>query len=60
MEVSHVHVAESHIELLELLSGAENDVRSGKVAPISETFSDLRTILLEGKFIQNLEMKFQG
>jgi hypothetical protein len=51
---------ESHIELLEQLSGAENDVRKGKVAPISETFSDLRTILLDGKSIQKLEMKFQG
>jgi hypothetical protein len=38
----------SRIELLELLSEAENDVRSGKVAPISETFSDFRTILQEG------------
>jgi hypothetical protein len=38
----------SRIELLELLSEAENDVRSGKVAPISETFSDLRTILQKG------------
>jgi prevent-host-death family protein len=39
----------SRIELLELLSEAENDVRTGKVAPVSETFADLRAILQEGK-----------
>jgi prevent-host-death family protein len=38
----------SRIELLELLSEAENDVRTGKVAPVSETFADLRAILQEG------------
>lgn len=37
----------SRIELLELLSDAEDDVRNGRVAPISETFQDLRALLQE-------------
>ncbi len=38
----------SRIELLEILAEAENDVRNGRVAPISETFADLRSMLQEG------------
>ena len=38
----------SRIELLEILVEAEDDVRNGRVAPISETFDDLRQILREG------------
>ncbi len=37
----------SRIELLEILADAENDVLEGRVAPISETFDDLRQILRE-------------
>jgi len=37
----------SRIELLEILSEAENDFRAGRVAPVSETFDDLRRILQE-------------
>ena len=37
----------ARIELLEMLAEAENDVKNGKVAPISETFNDLRKILQE-------------
>ncbi len=37
----------SRIELLEILADAENDVLKGRVAPISETFDDLRQILRE-------------
>ena len=37
----------SRIELLELLTEAENDVKSGNVAPLSDTFQDLRTLLKE-------------
>lgn len=37
----------ARIELLEILAEAEDDVKSGRVAPISETFSDLRTMLQE-------------
>ena len=35
----------ARIELLELLSEAENDVKYGRVAPIEDTFSDLRNLL---------------
>ena len=37
----------ARIELLEMLAEAENDVKNGKVAPVSETFNDLRKILQE-------------
>lgn len=32
----------ARIELLELLAQGEDDVKSGRVAPITETFDDLR------------------
>ena len=38
----------SRIELLEVLAEAEDDVKNGRVAPISETFDDLRAMLQEG------------
>ena len=38
----------SRIELLEILAEAEDDVRNGRVASISETFDDLRQMLREG------------
>lgn len=37
----------SRIELLEILAEAEDDVKNGRVAPISETFDDLRQVLRE-------------
>lgn len=37
----------SRIELLEILAEAEDDVKNGRVAPISETFDDLRQMLRE-------------
>lgn len=37
----------SRIELLEILAEAEDDVKNGRVAPISDTFDDLRSILQE-------------
>lgn len=37
----------TRIELLEILAESEEDVRAGRVAPISETFQDLRVILGE-------------
>jgi prevent-host-death family protein len=40
----------SRIELLELLAEAEDDVKNGRVAPISDTFDELRTLLQEGRF----------
>lgn len=38
----------SRIELLEILTEVEDDVRNGRVAPVSETFDDLRQMLREG------------
>lgn len=37
----------SRIELLEILAEAEGDVKNGRVAPMSETFDDLRAMLRE-------------
>lgn len=37
----------ARLELLELLAEADNDVKEGRVAPIQETFEDLRNILQE-------------
>ena len=38
----------SRIELSQILTEAEDDVRNKRVAPISETFADLRQMLREG------------
>lgn len=38
----------ARIELLEVLAEAEDDVRNGHVAPMKETFADLRAMLQEG------------
>lgn len=35
----------ARIELLELLSEAEDDVKHGRVAPVEDTFRNLRTLL---------------
>ena len=35
----------SRIELLEVLAEAENDVTNGRIAPLNDTFDDLRNIL---------------
>lgn len=37
----------SRIELLEILAEAEDDVRNARLAPISDTFDDLRQMLRE-------------
>ena len=37
----------ARIELLELLTEAEEDVREGRIKPIDETFNSLRIMLLE-------------
>lgn len=37
----------SRIELLEILTEAEDDVKNGRVAPVRETFDDLRQMLRE-------------
>lgn len=36
----------SRIELLEILAEAYDDVKNDRVAPVAETFDDLRKILL--------------
>ena len=38
----------ARIELLEILAEAEDDVKNGRVAPVSETFDELRRMLQEG------------
>lgn len=37
----------SRLEMLEILAEAEEDVRSGRVAPVKDTFDDLRAMLTE-------------
>lgn len=39
----------SELELLRMLAEAEKDVADGGVAPIKETFDDIRNSLLERK-----------
>ncbi|MFZ3132303.1 MAG: type II toxin-antitoxin system Phd/YefM family antitoxin [Desulfosporosinus sp.] len=39
----------SELELLKTLAEAEDDVKSGRVAPMQDTFDELRTSLLERK-----------
>ena len=38
----------SRLELREILAEADEDVRNGRVAPIKDTFDDLRAMLKEG------------
>lgn len=38
----------SRIELLEILAEAEEDVNAGRIAPVKDTFDDLREILKGG------------
>lgn len=40
---------QAELELLRTLADAEEDVRSDRVAPIEDTFSDIRSRLLAGK-----------
>lgn len=37
----------ARIELLEMLAESDDDVRQGRIAPISETFQELRAMLQE-------------
>lgn len=39
----------TRIELLEILAEADEDVKFGRVAPVKDTFDDLRSILKEEK-----------
>ena len=40
---------QARIELLEILAESEEDVKYGRVAPVQETFDDLRKMLMEDK-----------
>lgn len=40
---------QSELELLQVLAESEADVAAGRVAPIEDTFCDLRTHLIETK-----------
>lgn len=40
--------SKQHDELLELLEKSEEDVRDGRVAPIADTFNELREMLGSG------------
>ena len=40
---------ETEIEMLEILAEAEDDVSAGRVAPMEETFANLRAILKESR-----------
>ena len=40
--------SKQHDELLELLEKSEEDVRNGRVAPIEDTFKELRDMLGSG------------
>ncbi|MBO4904407.1 MAG: type II toxin-antitoxin system Phd/YefM family antitoxin [Lachnospiraceae bacterium] len=39
----------ARIELLEILAEADEDVKCGRVAPMKDTFDDLRRMLREGQ-----------
>ena len=41
-------IMKARLELLEILAEAEEDVKNNRVAPMSDTFDDLRTMLQEG------------
>ena len=40
---------QAELELLRTLADAEEDIRADRVAPIEDTFSDIRSRLLAGK-----------
>ena len=39
----------ARIELLEILAEADEDFKNGRVAPVKDTFDELRSLLKEGK-----------
>ena len=49
LSYEHYKRIKARLELLELLAESEEDVRNGRVAPIEDTFGDLRAILKEGR-----------
>ena len=46
MSMTDYQQMQAELELLRTLADAEEDVRAGRVAPIEDTFSDIRSRLL--------------
>lgn len=49
MSMENFQQMQTELELLRTLADAEEDVRAGRVAPIEDTFSDIRRRLLAGR-----------
>ena len=49
MSMENFQQMQAELELLRTLADAEEDVRAGRVAPIEDTFSDIRRRLLAGR-----------
>lgn len=49
MGITEYQQMQAELELLRTLADAEEDVRAGRVAPIEDTFSDIRSRLLARK-----------
>ncbi|MGN0972451.1 MAG: type II toxin-antitoxin system Phd/YefM family antitoxin [Aristaeellaceae bacterium] len=49
MGLADYELMRAELELLRTLADAEDDVRSGRVAPVEQTFGDLRQELLARK-----------
>ena len=49
MGMTDFQQVQAELELLRTLADAEEDVRADRVAPIEDTFSDIRSRLLAGK-----------
>ena len=49
MSMDDFQQTQAELELLRTLADAEEDVRAGRVAPIEDTFSDIRRRLLAGR-----------
>lgn len=45
--IQHYYQMKAELELLRTLSEAENDVANGRVAPMQDTFDDIRKSLME-------------
>ena len=45
MGYEHYNRRKARLELLEILAEAEDDVRSGRVAPVQDTFDEIRNEL---------------
>lgn len=49
MGMADFQQTQAELELLRTLADAEEDVRTGRVAPLEDTFSDIRSRLLVGR-----------